>query len=208
MPEAERATPEYSARTYLTHFPVQSYLEADILSKEHTWNILGSLRRSGARGMTAGELSKTLNLPPSIVYATLKELRRLGFVFLYPREKGGRPPKDRKKRYLTHKSTWGKYAVESGFLSAMEFAGISDMVIQSLRPSLVDVLGKTFAEFKTRKELRAFLPLSGESNICPNCGRSHEAMEFIYAVIIKAIDSFIMDSKEVREFLAERGYST
>jgi DNA-binding transcriptional ArsR family regulator len=198
--------PPFTARTYLTHFPVESYLEADILSKESTWNILEYLRKAGARGTTADELSKSLNLPPSIVYATLKELRRLKFVFIYPREKG-RSPKDRRKRYLSHKSTWGKYAVEPGFLSAMEFAGVGDMVIQSLRPSLIDVLGKTFEQFKTRKELRTFLPVAGDSNICPNCGRSHEAMEFIYAVIIRAIDSFIMDSKEVRQFMAERGYS-
>src|SRR5713226_2408392 len=77
----------FYARTYLTHFPVQSYLEADVLSKESTWNILEYARRAVARGVTAEEMSKALNLPASVVYSTLKELRRLGFVFIYPREK-------------------------------------------------------------------------------------------------------------------------
>src|SRR5712692_3436267 len=136
----------FYARTYLTHFPVQSYLEADVLSKESTWNILEYARRAGARGVTADELSKALNLPSSIVYSTLKELRRLGFVFIYPREKGGKV-KDRRKRYVCDKSTWGKYGVETEFLNAMTFAGITDEVIESIRPGLVSVLGKAFEEF-------------------------------------------------------------
>ena len=194
----------FHARTYLTHFPVQSYLEADVLSKESTWNILEHLRRAGARGLTAGELSKTLNLPPSVVYSILKELRRLGFVFIYPRK--GRV-KDRKKRYVCDKSTWGKYGIENGFLNAMSFAGITDEVIESLKPALVSVLGKAFQEFGTRKELRTFLPAANLDNLCPRCERSHEAMEFVYAIVLRAIDKFITESDEFRGFLAERGYS-
>jgi hypothetical protein len=196
----------FRARTYLTHFPVQSYLEADVLSKESTWNILEYARRAGARGVTAEELSKTLNLPASVVYSTLKELRRLGFVFIYPREKG--KVKDRKKRYVCDKSTWGKYGVDNEFLNAMSFAGITDEVIESLRPALVSALSKAFDEFKSRKELKVFLPQSSRNNICPKCGRSHEAMEFVYAIVLRAIDKFITQSDEFRGFLAQRGYSS
>jgi DNA-binding transcriptional ArsR family regulator len=195
----------FRARTYLTHFPVQSYLEADVLSKESTWNILEYARRAGARGVTAEELSKTLDLPASVVYSTLKELRRLGFVFIHPREKG--KSKDRKKRYVCDKSTWGKYGVDNDFLSAMTFAGITDHVVEALRPSLVGMLSKSFDEFKAKKELKAFLPQASPDNICSKCGRSHEAMEFIYAIVLRAIDKFITESDEFRVFLVERGYS-
>ncbi len=195
----------FYARTYLTHFPVQSYLEADVLSKESTWNILEYARRAGARGVTAEELSKALNLPASVVYSTLKELRRLGFVFIYPREKG--KAKDRKRRYVCDKSTWGKYGVDNEFLNAMTFSGITDEVIERLRPGIVGALSKAFEEFRGKRELKAFLPQASGDNICPRCKRSHEAMEFVYAIVLRAIDKFITESDEFRKFLAERGYS-
>src|SRR2546428_12504191 len=66
---------------------------------------------------------------------------------------------------------------------------------------------EAFDEFTRKTELRAFLPTPNEENICLRCGRSHEAMEFVYALVLRAIDTFITDSEEFRKFLAARGYS-
>ncbi len=74
-------------KTYLTHFPIKSYQEADILSKDITWKIMDYMRQAGAKGITAEEIITKENLPQSVVYSALKELYRLNYIFLYPREK-------------------------------------------------------------------------------------------------------------------------
>jgi hypothetical protein len=199
------SAPTSVAKTYLTHFPVRSYLEADVLSKESTWKIMQHIRRAGARGSSADEISKDLNLPPSIVYSTLKELRRLDFIFTYPREK--RLRNERKKRYVCERATWGKYGIDTHFLEALVLGGEIEMINERLKGDLLGIFAEIHNDFSRKKELRAFLPISSESNICPKCNRSHEAMEFFYAIILRAIDSFIAESSEFNHFLAERGYS-
>lgn len=76
-------------KAYMTHFPVKSYIEADILSKETTWRIMDYIRQAGAHGITAEDIIGKEKIPASVVYSTLKELYRLEYVFLYPREKKG-----------------------------------------------------------------------------------------------------------------------
>ena len=60
-------------KTYLTHFPIKSYIKADILSKEVTWRIMDDIRQAGANGITADEITKKESIPASVVYVTLKE---------------------------------------------------------------------------------------------------------------------------------------
>lgn len=199
------SAPTSVAKTYLTHFPVRSYLEADILSRENTWKIMQHIRRAGARGSSADEISKDLSLPTSIVYSTLKELRRLEFIFTYPREK--RPRKERKKRYVCERGTWGKYGIDPQFMEALVLEGKIGAINEKLKGDLLAIFDEIHNDFARKKELRTFLPISSESNICPKCNRSHEAMEFFYAITLKAIDSFIAESSEFNHFLAERGYS-
>lgn len=194
-----------NAKTYLTHFPVRSYLEADVLSKESTWKIMQHIREVGARGVSADEISKELNLPPSIVYSTLKELRRLDFVFIYPREK--RPRNERKKRYVCERGTWGKYGIEAHFSDALAFSGEIEAINEKLKEDLLGIFANVHNDFATRKELKPFLPNSSEGNICPKCNRNHEAMEFFYAIILRAIDRFITESKDFNHFLSGRGWS-
>jgi len=163
------------------------------------------IRRAGARGISADEISKDLGLPPSIVYSTLKELRRLDFIFTYPREK--RPRNERRKRYVCERATWGKYGIDPQFLEALVLEGKIETINERLKADLLAIFEEVHNDFSRKKELRSFLPVSSESNICPKCNRSHEAMEFFYAIILKAIDSFIAESNEFKQFLAERGYS-
>ncbi|MDV3277888.1 MAG: winged helix DNA-binding protein [Nitrososphaerales archaeon] len=193
------------AKIYLTHFPVQSFLEADALSKESTWTILENIRKAGARGVSADEISKALNLPSSVVYSTLKELRRLEFVFVYPREKKRR--NERKKRYVCERATWGKYGINPDFLTALKLEGEVYKTNEKLTPILLEVLGNVYEDFEKKTQLKMFLPRAREENICPKCDRSHEAMEFFYAILLKAMDSFITESDEFRHFLTQRGFS-
>ena len=85
-------------KTYLTHFPIKSYIEADILSKEITWRIMDDIRQAGANGITADEITKKESIPASVVYVTLKELYRLEFIFLYPRSRQIKSERKKKVR--------------------------------------------------------------------------------------------------------------
>ena len=191
--------------TYLTHIPVGSYHEADILAKESTWNILEFVRAAGATGAAAEEISKGLRLPPSLVYATLKELRRLEFVSILPRDK--RKIKERRKRYLCERITWGKYRIEGSFMTALEYEGVTKRLTERLKVPILDVFSGLFEEFQSKSKLKSFLPKAGPDRICPICDRNHEATEFVYAAILASLDPFITESKEFRNLLVKNGYA-
>ena len=193
-----------NVKTYLTHFPVKSYLEADILSKETTWRIMDYIRQAGATGITAEDIIEKENLPPSVVYATLKELHRLEYVFLYPREKKNKG--DRKKRFVCERSTWGKYGIDEEFDMTLKLTGVLETVTEEMRVPLMKVLLEVYEQFNTKKELQKFLP--SKANICPNCQRSHEAMEFFYATVLRTIDLIITESDEFKRFLIDKGYAS
>jgi hypothetical protein len=185
--------------TYLTHFPVKSYVEADILSKETTWRIMDYIRQAGAQGITAEEIVQKERIPTSMVYSTLKELYRLEYVFLYPRDKKTRG--ERRKRFVCERSTWGKYGIDDDFDATLRVSGLFDSITEEMRTPVMKVLKQAYDEFSKRKELQKFLPK--ENNICPNCQRSHEAMEFFYAMLLRSIDLIISESSEFKKFLVD-----
>jgi DNA-binding transcriptional regulator GbsR (MarR family) len=192
-------------KTYLTHFPVESYLEADILSKEIAWKIMDDIRQTGAKGITAEDIIEKENLPASIVYSVLKELYRLEFIFLYPRNKKNRG--DRKKRFVCEKGTWGKYGIDKEFDAALKMSGTLSSMTEELRQPILKIFKELLNEFNRTKEMKQFLPTQN-TNICPNCQRSHEAMEFFYASLLRTIDLMITESDEFKKFLVERGYAS
>jgi hypothetical protein len=192
-------------KTYLTHFPVKSYLEADILSKESTWRIMDYIRQAGAQGIIAEDIIKKEKIPASIVYSTLKELYRLEFVFLYPREK--KVKGERSKRFVCERSTWGKYGIDEEFDTFLRVSGLLESITEEMRVPVMKAFRHMYEEFGARKELQKFLPTK-QTNICPNCQRSHEAMEFFYATLLRSIDLMITESDEFKKFLVEMKYAS
>jgi DNA-binding transcriptional ArsR family regulator len=192
-------------KTYLTHFPVKSYLEADILSKETTWRIMDYIRQAGAQGITAEDIIEKEKIPASVVYSTLKELYRLEYVFLYPREKKGKG--ERRKRFVCERSTWGKYGIDKEFDAALKVSGLLESITEEMRQPLMKALREVYDQFSAKRELQRFLP-TRQTNICPNCQRSHEAMEFFYATLLRSIDLMITDSEEFKKFLVGKGYAS
>ena len=190
--------------TYLTHFPIKSYIEADILSKETSWRIMDYIRQAGADGITAEEIVKKEKIPASVVYSTLKELHRLEYVFLYPRDKKSKG--ERKKRFVCERGTWGKYGIDEEFDAVLRVSGLLEAVTDEMRAPIMRVFKQVYDEFSKRKELQKFLPLK-QGNICPNCQRSHEAMEFFYATLLRSIDLLINESEEFKKFLVEIKYA-
>jgi hypothetical protein len=191
-------------KTYLTHFPVKSYLEADILSKESSWRIMDYIRQAGAQGITAEDIIDKEKIPASVVYSTLKELYRLEYVFLYPREKKG---KERRKRFVCERGTWGKYGIDGEFDAALKVSGLLESITEELRQPVMKAFAHVYEEFSTKKQLQKFLPRK-ESNICPNCQRSHEAMEFFYATLLRTVDLMVTESDEFKKFLVLKGYAS
>ncbi len=191
-------------KTYLTHLPVKSYLEADLLSKETTWRIMDQIRQAGAQGVTVEDITRREMIPASVVYSTLKELYRLEYVFLYPREKKRKG--ERKKRFVCERSTWGKYRIDQEFDAALRVSGILEKMTGEMREPVTRALQGAFEQFRT-KELQRFIPTK-QTNICPNCQRSHEAMEFFYAMLLRSIDLMITESEDFKKFLIEKGYAT
>lgn len=192
------------SKSYLTHVPVRSHHEADILSKERSWNILGYVRSAGASGVAADEIVRELNLPATLVYTTLKELRRLEFVSVIPRRKNN---KERKKRYVCERPTWGKYRVDSAFMNAIAYEGVTRSLGEKLRKPILETFSNLFEEFREKSKLKPFAPVAEENRICPICGRNHEATEFVFAILLATIDTFINESEEFRELLLQKRFA-
>jgi hypothetical protein len=202
------ATPHMKAKnikTYLTHFPVKSYIEADILSKETTWRIMDYIRQAGAHGITAEDIIEKEKIPASVVYSTLKELYRLEYVFLYPREKKDR--KERRKRFVCERSTWGKYGIDEEFDATLKVSGLLESITEQMRAPVMKTFQEVYGQFSAKRELQKFLPTK-QTNICPNCQRSHEAMEFFYAILLRSIDLMITESDEFKKFLVDIKYAS
>jgi len=81
------------------------------------------------------------------------------------------------------------------------------VVYDEMRQPVTKALQDAYEQFGATKELQKFLPTQ-QVNICPNCQRSHEAMEFFYATLLRSIDLMITESEDFKKFLAERGYAT
>lgn len=192
-------------KTYLTHFPVKSYLEADILSKETTWRIMDYIRQAGAQGITAEDIIEKEKMPASVVYSTLKELYRLEFVFLYPREKKAKG--ERSKRFVCERSTWGKYGIDEEFDTMLKVSGLLESITEEMHVPMMKAFKEVYEQFSTKKELQKFLPTK-QTNICPNCQRSHEAMEFFYATLLRSIDLMVTESDEFKKFLVDIRYAS
>lgn len=191
------------SKSYLTHVPVRSHHEADILSRENSWNILECIRGAGAHGIAADEIVRDLDLPPTLVYTTIKELRRLEFISIVPRNKGN---KERKKRYLCERPTWGKYRIDPAFMNAIAYEGVTKSLGEKLNP-MIENFSNLFEEFRARNKLKPFAPIPEQSRICPVCNRNHEATEFIFAIMLATVDTFLNESEEFRQLLVDKGYA-
>ncbi len=163
------------------------------------------IRQAGAKGITAEEITREEQIPVSIVYTTLKELYRLEYVFLYPRQK--KEKGERKKRFVCERGTWGKYGIDKEFDTVIKINGITETIMKDMRLPIMKTFEEIYEKFSSKKELQQFLPTK-DTNICPNCQRSHESMEFFYAILLRSIDLMITESKEFKEFLIEKGYAS
>lgn len=92
-------------------------------------------------------------------------------------------------------------------MNVLAYEGITKHITERLGKPVLDIFSDLFEQFRSKTRLKPFLPSPGEKGICPVCGRNHEAAEFVYALILAALDPFITESKEFRDLLIEKGYA-
>src|SRR5581483_7327091 len=96
--------------------------------------------------------------------------------------------------------------IDEEFDAVLRVSGLLEAVTDEMRAPIMRTFKQVYDEFSKRKELQKFLPLK-QGNICPNCQRSHEAMEFFYAILLRSMDLLITESEEFKKFLVEIKYA-
>ena len=86
-------------------------------------------------------------------------------------------------------------------------SNVIKILAEKLNQPILEVFSNLFEEFKTKSKLKSLLPVSEESRICPICKRNQEATEFVFAIILAALDSFLTESPEFTKLLIEKGYA-
>ena len=108
---------------------------------------------------------------------------------------------------MCERSTWGKYGIDEEFDTLLRVSGLLDSITEEMRVPVMKAFRHMYEEFSAKKELQKFLPTK-QTNICPNCQRSHEAMEFFYATLLRSIDLMITESDEFKKFLVDIKYAS
>lgn len=108
---------------------------------------------------------------------------------------------------MCERSTWGKYGIDDEFDATLRVSGLLESITEEMRAPVMKVFREVYEQFSTKRELQKFLPTE-QTNICPNCQRSHEAMEFFYAILLRSIDLMITESDEFKKFLVDIKYAS
>lgn len=193
-----------AVKAYVTHVPVNNPNEAKVLSRRVAWDILSHVRASGSNGISAGELSTSLNIPLSDVYSILRGLTTHELIFKVPRGKGVH--RGRRKYYVSQKLTWKKYGLNRTLTQILEREGILGELTDSLKEPFVTSLVQA-AEGLARTELYSLLPSPGKTGLCLKCGVNHEALDFFNALGLLLVGA-LMESSEFKTLLNRLGYSS
>jgi len=199
------------ALTYLLSFPVSGKDVARTLGSDSTWEILGELREAGLDGLTVEEISKKLDLPKSTVYGVLSKLQAAGWVeSRRARKKLGRPDvkteieirrTGRTKHIYVEKINWGGIEFESEFNEI-----IRDIISKALNghqivDAFADAIDRILTNLAKDEDGKKFLP---SKEVCLKCQRSHEAVEFMWAVCIALIVQLLSDESDKLEPVLNR----
>ena len=178
------------ANSYMDSIAITDENEARVLGSPSAWEILQKLRHAGMRGMTAEEISNDLQIPISTVYNTLTNLRAANLIETRRMPKRvGKPSKElqdeekrtgKKKRIYVEKIEWGSAYLDENFQEYLD-RNISKMLDDTLFTSeFANTIDKIIQKIKNGGHGAKILP---SEEICPNCKESHEAEEFIWALL-------------------------
>jgi len=198
---------ERKVNKYFVTIPVFDWQMAKLLGSETNWKVLEILRDVGMEGLSAEEISKKIRVPKSSVYNILSKLAAAGLAeSTMRRPHWGHPSKEAKKRFggkptrvFIANVPWGESAFDEEFIESLDPV-LEDIEknVDELREKWLTVLEKIVSEYKT-DNLKKFFP---QDAIHEGCGRSHEGLEFLYAISLELI-SKIFKGKDFDE-LARR----
>lgn len=188
---------------YFITIPVSDWQLAKLLGSETNWKILETLRNVGMNGLSAEEISKQIKVPKSTVYNILDKLASAGVAeSTMRRPHWGRPPDEFKTRFRGKPTRvyiecvpWGEWAFDEEFLDSLDpiLEGIEKNV-DDLRKKWLSILEKIISAYQTDEREKFF----AHDAIHERCGRSHEGMEFLYAISLELIRE-ILNGKDFNE---------
>lgn len=202
---------------YLTSIPIEERIHAGSLASEVCWDIIDVLRESGFQGMSAEEIRHRLKIkryPKSTIYAALSQLEKAQWITgSRPTFPWGRPPKEIEIKSGRDKAKGGRprklYRVHILWEFDMDdvFAESLDPIVKKhiteLKENWIRTLKNIVEEYKTEKNLQKFYP---KDIVCPDCGISHEALEFLRAISYGVVH-FMETEKEWEEFTKKHGFT-
>lgn len=212
-----KETLQRKCNRYLTSIPIEERPEASLLASEVCWDIIDVLRDSGFRGMSAEEIRDRLKIkryPKSTIYAALSQLERSKWITgsrpIFP---WGRPPREIEARSGRDKAKGGRprklYRIHILWEFDMDddFAESLDPLVEKhtrqLKENWFRAIRSIVEEYETKENLQKFYP---RDIVCPDCGISHEAIEFLRAISY-GIVHFMEVEKEWGEFTKKHGFT-
>lgn len=191
------------ANKYYSNYPVESAIEASILSDQYTWTVIDVLRKAGSTGLTAIEVHRRVqkkmntSVSASKIYGLLKQLYEQGIVHRYY---------DREAEAQRHTlaMVWGGSVIEESFYDkVVEKEG--SYIKKNLNPVFMDYVKKVMKDLAEDPVDNKWLPSGTSEGLCKRCRTSHEAEEFYSCVIDIALKEFI-NSDEFEKFMRENGF--
>ena len=191
------------ARSYVTHLPINDPMKAKVLSRQVAWDILSHIRASGSNGVSAGDISTSMNIPLGDVYSTLRDFTLHELAFKVPRTT--RLHRGRRKRYVSDKITWKSYTVDRGLTRILEREGILKDLTERLREPFLMALTQA-KELLSKTEFNSQLPWPGKAGLCHRCGMNHEALDFFNALLM-SLGAGFMEGEAFKTFFHNLGFS-
>jgi DNA-binding transcriptional ArsR family regulator len=195
---------------YFVTVPVSDWQDAKLLGSETNWKILEALRDVGINGLSAQEISEKIRVPIASIYNNLSKLTAAKLIeSTARRQHWGRPSKEA-KQHSGKKPTgvyiesvpWGESEFDEEFIKSLDPI-LEDMEknVSELGEKWLSILDKIASTYQTN-DLKRFFP---QDAIHETCGRSHEGLEFLYAISIALLWK-ILEGKHFEELATKHKF--
>jgi len=165
---------------------------------------LGYVKKSGGQGVFADEISKTLNVPRTDTYSTLRDLAQLGYIFTYSKERRGRGER-RRRRYVAERVVWKKYGIEDKIAYSLRKNEAVTELVEGVKEYLFNGLLNVYESLS--REFKELLPSPSKERFCPKCGVSHEALEFFHVIVLASLSEALDEDDFYTDLLGVLGYT-
>jgi hypothetical protein len=203
----EKAKPERKCNIYYDIW-INNKTDAKIFSREISWDIIETVRKSGAKGITAKEISEEYKYPIKTIYQALNSLENSGWIDSTTRHTlhWGRSPAGERQRVGRDTIRGGKpreiyrlarHLTPTDLLDeefSEEIAVLLKKCVKDIKEVWIGALQKIINEIGT-EDFKKFLPLDE----IQECDTNHEGYEFLTAISLGLL-RFTEDEEEWKNF--------